>query len=150
MINKNYMQVKFSAVSENESLARAVVSAFALQLNPTIEEINDIKTAISEAVTNCVVHAYPNEEEGEVEIICRIENETIFIEILDSGVGIDNYEKVKEPFYTTKPDQERSGMGFAVMESFMDSVMVSANGKKGVRVYMVKKIGQALEEAIGE
>lgn len=150
MMNKNYMQVKFNAVSENESLARAVVSAFALQLNPTIEEINDIKTAVSEAVTNCVVHAYPNKKQGDVEIICKIENETIFIDILDYGIGIENYEKAKEPFYTTKPDQERSGMGFAVMESFMDSVVVCANGDKGVRVSMSKKIGQELGEAIGE
>ena len=150
MINKNYMQVKFKAISANESLARAVVSAFALDLNPTLEEINDIKTAVSEAVTNCVVHAYPGEEKGEVELICKIENQTLFVEILDFGVGIENYAKVKEPFYTTKPDQERSGMGFAVMESFMDTVTVEANGEQGVRVCMSKVIGAESVEAVCE
>jgi stage II sporulation protein AB (anti-sigma F factor) len=149
MVN-NYMQVKFKAISENESLARAVVSAFALKLNPTLEDINDIKTAVSEAVTNCVVHAYSDDNRGDIEIICRIENQTLFIDVLDSGIGIENFEKVKEPFYTTKPDQERSGMGFAVMESFMDSVNVASNNGKGVRVSMQKRIGEEIKEAICE
>ena len=149
-MSKNYMQVKFKAISENESFARAVVSAFALKLNPTLEDINDIKTAVSEAVTNCVVHAYSDDNRGDIEIICRIENQILFIDVLDSGIGIENFEKVKEPFYTTKPDQERSGMGFAVMESFMDSVNVASNNGKGVRVSMQKRIGEEIKEAICE
>ena len=149
MINKNYMQVKFKAISANESLARAVVSAFALGLNPTLEEINDIKTAVSEAVTNCVVHAYPGEEKGEVELICKIENQTLYVEILDFGVGIENYAKVKEPFYTTKPEQERSGMGFTVMQSFMDSVVLSKNENGGLIVTMDKKFACPTSLALG-
>lgn len=135
----NYMSIKLKAVSKNESLARSVVAAFCVELNPTIDQINDIKTAVSEAVTNAIVHAYSGIE-GEVEIKACIDEKTIHIEVIDEGVGIENINQAMEPFYTTKPDDERSGMGFTVMESYMDSLSVEPNNKKGLKVKMSKII----------
>ncbi len=135
----NYMEIKFLSHSTNESFARACVAAFCTQINPTIDEINDIKTAVSEAVTNCVVHAYPNKQ-GEITIQATLYENSINIKILDNGIGIKDIEKAKEPFFTTKPDQERSGMGFTVMESFMDNLIVT-NNNRGTCVEMNKKIG---------
>ncbi len=135
----NYMEIKFLSHSTNESFARTCVAAFCTQINPTIDEINDIKTAVSEAVTNCVVHAYPNKP-GEITIQSTLYENSINIKILDNGIGIKDIEKAKEPFFTTKPDQERSGMGFTVMESFMDSLIVT-NNNRGTCVEMNKKIG---------
>ena len=147
-IEKNYMEIKFKALSINEGFARTVVASFVLQLNPTIEEINEIKTAVSEAVTNCVVHAYPNND-GDITIICEIKDDEVIISIKDDGIGIENLQKAKEPFYTTKPDQERSGMGFAVMESFMDKLEVNNNANgSGITVVMTKKIKQEPCEAV--
>jgi len=136
---KNKIEIKFKSLPENEAFARTCVSAFCLQLNPTLDEIGDIKTAVSEAVTNCVVHAYPNRV-GEIimELVCEQNN--IHITIKDNGVGIENIEKALTPFYTTKPDEERSGMGFTVMDSFMDSLEVRHNGTKGLVVEMSKRI----------
>ena len=136
---KNKIEIKFKSLPENEAFARTCVSAFCLQLNPTLDEIGDIKTAVSEAVTNCVVHAYPDKV-GEIimEMIC--EDNKIHITIKDNGVGIENIEKALTPFYTTKPDEERSGMGFTVMDSFMDSLVVKSNGVKGLIVEMSKRI----------
>ena len=148
-IEKNFMEIKFKALSVNESFARVVVSSFALQLNPTLEEINEIKTAVSEAVTNCVVHAYPTKDKGDVTITCKIVDDAIEIEVKDNGVGIENIQKALEPFYTTRPEQERSGMGFAVMESFMDSVEVKNNvNSNGLIVTMKKQIKQQITEAV--
>ena len=124
---------------ENEAFARTCVSAFCLQLNPTLDEIGDIKTAVSEAVTNCVVHAYPKKA-GEIIMEMMCEGDKIHIVIKDNGIGIDNIEKALTPFYTTKPDEERSGMGFTVMDSFMDSLVVRSNGVKGLIVEMSKRI----------
>lgn len=138
----NQMEIKFKALSENEGLARTCASAFCLQLNPTVDEITDIKTAVSEAVTNCVVHAYPN---GIGEIIMQVSlfEDHVDITVSDVGIGIDNLEKAREPFFTTKPDSERSGMGFTVMESFMDKVLLSKNKNgKGTCVNMTKYIGK--------
>ena len=136
---KNKIEIKFKSLPENESFARTCVSAFCLQLNPTLDEIGDIKTAVSEAVTNCVVHAYPDKI-GEIimEMIC--EDNKIHIAIKDNGIGIENIEKALTPFYTTKPDEERSGMGFTVMDSFMDSLVVKNNGTRGLIVEMSKRI----------
>ncbi len=134
----NYMEIKFKALSVNEAFARVCVASFCLALNPSIDEITDVKTAVSEAVTNCVVHAYPDEC-GEIVLRCEIIGNEVMIEIKDSGVGIEDFSKAREPFYTTKATEERSGMGFAVMESFMDSVELSKNGLKGVRVVMKKR-----------
>lgn len=136
---KNKIEIKFKSLPENEAFARTCVSAFCLQLNPTLDEIGDIKTAVSEAVTNCVVHAYPNRV-GEITMQLSIENDKIHIVIKDNGVGIANIEEALTPFYTTKPDEERSGMGFTVMDSFMDSLNVRHNGAKGLIVEMSKRI----------
>lgn len=136
---KNKIKIKFKSLPENEAFARTCVSAFCLQLNPTLDEIGDIKTAVSEAVTNCVVHAYPKKA-GEIVMEMMCEGDKIHIAIKDNGIGIDNIEKALTPFYTTKPDEERSGMGFTVMDSFMDSLIVRSNGAKGLIVEMSKRI----------
>lgn len=136
---KNQIEIKFKSLPENEAFARTCVSAFCLQLNPTLDEIGDIKTAVSEAVTNCVVHAYPNKV-GDITMLLSIENNQIHIVIKDNGVGIVDIDKALTPFYTTKPDEERSGMGFTVMDSFMDSLNVRNNGAKGLIVEMSKQI----------
>lgn len=140
MIYKNEMKLKIKALSENESFCRACVASFCSGLIPTIEELSDIKTAVSEAVTNSVVHAYPNGN-GYIDILVKILGNTIYITIADFGVGIEDVEKAKEPFYTTINNGERSGMGFSVMETFMDSVVVKSKLGKGVTVTMTKKIG---------
>src|SRR5574344_714786 len=115
---KNEMTMIVKSLSENESFVRSSVAAFCLPMNPTLDEITDIKTAVSEAVTNCVVHAYPAIA-GNVKVCVKLYDSSVEIEICDNGIGIENFEKAKEPFFTTKQDEERSGMGFAVMESFM-------------------------------
>ena len=140
MTESNFMEVTFKALSINESFARVCVASFCLQLNPSLDEIGDIKTAVSEAVTNCVVHAYPNKHKGLISLRCEIIDDGIKIIVKDNGVGIKDIEKAKEPFFTTKPSEERSGMGFAVMESFMDSLIVEHNDGSGIVVTMFKKI----------
>lgn len=140
MLYKNEMKLKVKALSENESFCRACVASFCSALIPSIEELSDIKTAVSEAVTNCVVHAYPNEK-GFIDITVKMLGNLVYITITDNGVGIADVEKAKEPFFTTIKTGERSGMGFAVMESFMDSVVVKSKLGKGVTVTMCKKIG---------
>lgn len=136
---KNKIEIKFKSLPENEAFARTCVSAFCLQLNPTLDEIGDIKTAVSEAVTNCVVHAYPDKV-GEIIMEMMCEGNKLHIIVKDNGIGIDNIERALTPFYTTKPDEERSGMGFTVMDSFMDSLVVKSNGVKGLIVEMSKRI----------
>lgn len=146
---KNSMEIKFKALSINECFARTCVASFCLQLNPTIEELNDIKTAVSEAVTNCVVHAYPNKV-GDVTLKVDVEDEgLVTITVADEGIGITNFEKARQPFYTSKPDSERSGMGFAVMESFMDDLVLSKNNVKGLVVTMKKYIGKKEADVVG-
>jgi len=138
-MNTNFMEVKFKALSVNEGFARVCVAGFCVQLNPSVDEMGDIKTAVSEAVTNCVVHAYPKGN-GFITLRCEIEGENIKISISDNGIGIKDIEKAREPFFTTKPSEERSGMGFAVMESFMDKVDVIKNEFGGTTVTMFKQI----------
>ena len=133
----NEMELNFKAISINEGFARSCVAAFCVQANPSLDEITDIKTAVSEAVTNCVVHAYPSIP-GNVCVKVKLFDNSVDIEVIDNGIGIEDFEKAKEPFYTTKPDQDRSGMGFAVMESFMDSLELKNNQDKGVIVKMQK------------
>ncbi len=135
------MTLTFKAISENEGFARSAVAAFCVQLNPTLDEITDVKTAVSEAVTNCVVHAYPKEP-GEISLNVKLTNSSAIISVSDSGIGIVNFEKARQPFFTTKPSEERSGMGFTVMESFMNSVSLSKNGTNGLTVTMEKKFGE--------
>lgn len=139
----NFMEINFKAVSENEGLARICVAGFCLPLNPSIDQLGDVKTAVSEAVTNCVVHAYPKGE-GNVWLSCFTDGEMVKIVVKDYGVGIKDIQKAREPFFTTKPSEERSGMGFAVMESFMDEIEVEHNDKGGLIVTMIKKLKPAL------
>ncbi len=144
----NEMTLTFESHSINEGFARSAVAAFCVQLNPTLDEITDIKTAVSEAVTNCVVHAYPKTK-GEITVWVGLTNtREIDIKVLDSGVGITDFNKAREPFFTTKPNDERAGMGFTVMESFMDEVVLSKNGKRGVCVFM-HKVLERRKSAIG-
>lgn len=145
MSNANEMKLEFDSRSCNEGFARVSVAAFMTQLNPTLEEVADVKTALSEAVTNSVVHAY----EGKVEKItvqCRIEGQTLYMEVMDYGCGIEDIEKAMEPLFTTKPETERSGMGFAFMEAFMDEVKVESEPGKGTVVSMRKEIGKTVNK----
>lgn len=140
MQSKNEMRLKFDARSVNEGFARIAVAAFITELNPTLDEVADVKTAVSEAVTNAIIHGYESPEE-QVELVCKIEGKVVEIEVIDTGKGIADVEKAMEPFFTTRPELERSGMGFAFMEAFMDEVRVSSQVGKGTRVWMRKKIG---------
>ncbi len=135
---KNSMEIKFKAIPENEAFARNVVASFILPLNPSLNELEDIKTAVNEAVTNVIVHAYPDKK-GYVNMKIETNETKIQIHISDNGVGIQDIERALTPFYTTKPNEERSGMGFTVMESFMDKLEVKSN-KDGVTVSMIKEI----------
>lgn len=135
----NSMTLKFSSLSQNESFARSVVAFFALQLNPSVAQLSDIKTAVSEAVTNAIVHGYPDKV-GEITLEVAIENNYIYINIFDDGVGIDNVSKAMEPFFTTREDEERSGMGFTIMKSFMDDIKVVTKKGEGTKIYMTKQI----------
>lgn len=136
-IEQNYMKLEFISKSSNESFARVVVAAFASQLDPTIEEISDIKTAVSEAVTNAIIHGYEYGE-GMVVVEARLGNNRIEITVEDFGKGIEDIDKAMEPFYTSKPNLERSGMGFTVMETFMDELKVESQVNKGTKVWMAK------------
>ena len=135
----NKMKIELMSKSTNEAFARVAVAAFASQLDPTIEEIADIKTAVSEAVTNCIIHAY-EQKEGYIYINCSISGREITIEIQDNGIGIENITMAKEPLYTSKPELERSGMGFTIMESFMEEVKVESILGMGTKVTMKKTI----------
>lgn len=136
----NIVEVKFSARSENESFARVIVASFAAKLDPTLDEIADIKTAVSEAVTNSIIHGYDEDETKFVNIRCEIEDREITITVEDTGNGIEDLDMAMQPLYTSKPELERSGMGFTVMESFMDKVTVSSKEGEGTKVIMKKKI----------
>ena len=138
-IYDNEMKIEFLSKSNNEAFARISVAAFVAQLDPTLEEIADIKTAVSEAVTNSIIHGY-EESLGTVKLVCKIRKNEIFIEISDSGKGIENVEIAKQPLYTTKANLERSGMGFTIMESFMDDVQVESVLGLGTKVTMRKAI----------
>ncbi|WP_058485810.1 anti-sigma F factor [Defluviitalea phaphyphila] len=136
---QNTMKVSFISKSQNEAFARVAVAAFVSQLDPTVEEISDIKTAVSEAVTNAVIHGYENGE-GIINVSCTLTNNIVDITIEDKGVGIEDIKKAREPLYTSKPELERSGMGFTVMETFMDEVEVESIPGKGTIVRMRKKL----------
>lgn len=140
MQSKNEMKIEFDARSVNEGFARLAVAAFIAGQNPTLDEISDIKTAVSEAVTNAIIHGYDNPGE-KVALSCRIEGNEVEIIVGDTGRGIADVKKAMEPFFTTKPELERSGMGFAFMEAFMDTVEVDSAPGRGTRVIMRKKIG---------
>lgn len=146
MSETNEITLEFDSKSQNESFARMVVAAFVSSLDPTIEEIADIKTAVSEAVTNCIIHAYENKE-GKITLKCKIEKNTIMIEISDKGKGIVNIEQAMEPLYTSKPELERSGMGFAFMEAFMDKLEVLSTPGVGTTILMEKEIKSAASKS---
>lgn len=136
---RNYLNLRFLSKSENEGFARLAIASFCSLKNVDVDEIADIKTAVSEAVTNCVVHAYPDKI-GEIEIECEIIDNDIRISIIDHGVGIKNIELAKKPFYTSKPNEDRSGMGFTVMEGFMDKLDIESILGQGTKVSMYKKL----------
>lgn len=136
---QNEMHVSFLGLSQNESFARMAVAAFATQLNPTIEELTDIRTAVSEAVTNAIVHGYENRA-GNVYVDCYIRDNAFEVIVRDDGKGIDDISLAMQPFYTSMPNLERSGMGFSVMQAFMDSLHVKSVPGKGTTVSMTKLI----------
>ncbi|MBO6233526.1 MAG: anti-sigma F factor [Clostridia bacterium] len=145
---ENEMKLEFISKSSNEAFARITVAAFASQLDPTIEELADIKTAVSEAVTNCIIHGYENTL-GIVKITGKLKDNKVILEISDNGKGIENIDVAKEPLYTTKPNLERSGMGFTIMESFMDKVDVESIVDIGTKITMekcIKKEAPSIEE----
>ena len=141
----NEMKLEFISKSSNEAFARVAVAAFAAQLDPTIEELADIKTAVSEAVTNSIIHGY-EDKQGLIKIMCRLIDNKITIEISDKGKGIDDIEAAKEPLYTTKPNLERSGMGFTIMENFMDSMEIESILGLGTKITMTKTIKEKVED----
>ena len=145
-MNKNEMYISFDARSVNEGFARVAVAAFLTEADPTLDEIADIKTAVSEAVTNAIIHGYERPEE-KVELSCRLEGNEVEITVKDHGCGIPDVEKAREPFFTTKPQLERSGMGFAFMEAFMDQVEVISSVGNGTTVIMKKKIGVSAHDS---
>jgi len=145
MEQQNHMQVLFDAKSENEGLARMVVTAFMAEMNPTLEQIADVKTAVSEAVTNAIIHGYNNEEES-VSLCCDRDGQQLVITVEDHGAGIENIDQAMQPFYTTKPQLERSGMGFAFMEAFMDKLEVRSKVGEGTKVVMWKYIERDSEQ----
>ena len=147
MVSKydNEIRLEFISKSCNEAFARIAVAAFASQLDPTIEEIADIKTAVSEAVTNCIIHGYENSI-GIIKLHCMIKDNNLIIEVSDNGIGIEDINIAKEPLYTSKPNLERSGMGFTIMQSFMDEINVESVLNLGTKITMRKAIKQSLKD----
>lgn len=142
------MTLTVKSLSTNEGFVRSAIAAFCVEANPTLDEITDIKTAVSEAITNCVVHAYPTSV-GDILVKVKLFENKVDISITDYGLGIDNIDQAREPFFTTKPEQERSGMGFTVMESFMDTFSVEKNRGKGITIRMTKNIGSEQKVVMG-
>ncbi len=136
----NEMKLEFVSKSSNEAFARVVAAAFASQMDPTLEELADVKTAVSEAVTNAIIHGYENRY-GTITMICRQYDNSVEIEIKDEGKGIEDIEQARQPLFTSKPDMERSGMGFTVMESFMDKIDVKSTPGHGTTIMLYKKFG---------
>lgn len=142
----NELKAEFPSLSENEALARLLVSGFISQLNPMVDELSDVKTAVSEAVTNCIVHAYRNTV-GKVRMLVRIyDGSEVYIRITDTGCGIENLDKAMEPLFTSSPDKDRAGLGFTVMESFMDTLSVRSTLGKGTTVTMRKKLRSRVQK----
>ncbi|MDE6957493.1 MAG: anti-sigma F factor [Lachnospiraceae bacterium] len=143
MKNTNEMEIRFDSVSVNEGFARVAVAAFLTQLNPTVEEVSDVKTAVSEAVTNAIIHGYENQVHTvRIKCIINMEEKSMELAVSDDGAGIADVAKAMEPMFTTKPELERSGMGFAFMEAFMDELSVESEEGKGTTVKMKKLIGK--------
>jgi len=137
---KNEMQIQFSALSQNESFARVTVAAFISQLDPSMDELTEIKTVVSEAVTNAIIHGYEQDPTGIVYISCTIEDGFIDLSIKDEGIGILDIEEARQPLFTTKPELERSGMGFTIMENFMDEIEIQSQPGKGTEIRLRKHL----------
>ena len=144
MNTRDYMELEFPSISENERFARSVVAAYASRLDPTVEELDDIKTAVSEAVTNAIVHGYGGRSDGVVRLKASLARQTLCITVCDRGAGIPDVAQAMQPFYTTYPEGERSGMGFTVMETFMDEVQVTSRPGEGTEVSMRKTLSAPL------
>jgi stage II sporulation protein AB (anti-sigma F factor) len=145
---KNFMELRFASRSENESFARVAVASFASQLDPTMEELTDIKTVVSEAVTNAIIHGYLEREDGIVMIRAEIEGTKLRIQISDEGVGIEDIEEARQPLFTSKPEMERSGMGFTIMENFMDEVVIHSVPGKGTMISLVKELKKNTQKSM--
>lgn len=145
-MTKNYLKLQFLSLPQNQAFARDAVAAFCLELNPSLSALSDVKTAVSEAVTNCTVHAY-KDCLGLVTVECEIEDRALHIKVSDTGRGIADIEKAIQPFYTTLPDDERSGMGFTIMQTFMDEFKVNSVKGEGTVVYMTKQFEAEVENA---
>lgn len=143
-MTKNYLKLQFYSLARNQAFARDAVAAFCLELNPTLSDLSDVKTAVSEAVTNCTVHAYGGNL-GLVTVECEIEDNSLHIKVSDTGKGIADVEQAIQPFFTTQPDDERSGMGFTIMQTFMDEFRVNSVQGEGTVVYMVKSFKPEVE-----
>lgn len=155
--NINRANISFDARSMNEGFARMVVMGFMMEMNPTMDELQDVKTAVSEAVTNAIIHGYEMESDSQqkaldlenipqVHMECVRQGQKLTVIVEDHGIGIENIDEARQPFFTTKPDMERSGMGFAFMETFMDEIAVQSKPGEGTRVTMTKYISKVLEE----
>ncbi|WP_409270531.1 anti-sigma F factor [Neobacillus sp. SCS-31] len=140
---RNEMSLQFSALSQNESFARVTVAAFTAQLDPTMDQLTEIKTVVSEAVTNAIIHGYDNDPNGIVYIDVAIEAESVEITIKDKGNGIADIEEARQPLFTTKPELERSGMGFTIMENFMDEVEIQSERGKGTEIRLRKNLSRS-------
>lgn len=140
---KNEMNLQFSALSQNESFARVTVAAFIAQLDPTMDELTEIKTVVSEAVTNSIIHGYENKSDGTVYISVRLQNGTVDLLIKDEGIGIADIDEAMQPLYTSKPELERSGMGFTIMENFMDEVQVRSEPGFGTEIRLKKHLSKS-------
>lgn len=145
-MTKNYLKLQFYSLPRNQAFARDAVAAFCLELNPSLSALSDIKTAVSEAVTNCTVHAYKGNL-GLVTVECEIENDALHIKVSDTGRGIDDVSKAVQPFFTSAPSDERSGMGFTIMQTFMDEFKVNSKRGEGTVVYMSKSFKAEVENA---
>lgn len=137
------MELKFSALSQNESFARVTVAAFIAQLDPTLDELTEIKTVVSEAVTNAIIHGYENNPDGEVYISVTLDEGAVHITIKDDGVGIVDLDEARQPLFTTKPELERSGMGFTIMENFMDDIVIESSLHEGTTIHLTKYLANS-------
>ncbi|PGT83742.1 anti-sigma F factor [Bacillus sp. AFS040349] len=140
---RNEMNLQFSALSQNESFARVTVASFIAQLDPTMDELTEIKTVVSEAVTNAIIHGYDNDPSGIVYISATLEDGIVQLTIRDEGIGIADIEEARQPLYTTKPELERSGMGFTIMENFMDEITVESSATRGTTVRLTKHLSKS-------
>ncbi len=140
----NFMKLQFASRSENESFARVTVASFISQLDPTLDELQDIKTVVSEVVTNSIIHGYNNNPNGIITIYVEIQENRVELTIEDKGVGITDLDMARQPLWTSKPELERSGMGFTIMENFMDSVEILTAEGKGTRIHMKKQLKQTM------